>query len=126
MWAEEIARAFNASMECGILSYRNHSLEMDPVAFNWTFRAKDASTFNGILWKALCYLCGNRELLFRDFDPKTLYAPMVQHKTVCIFLADVAARKLIVLGANIVNDYLYGDMDRPIIMKQPTDSSGKV
>lgn len=124
-WAEAIDREYNALVDRGTWTYIDQTPDMDPLPFTWNFRVKDVSVGNGLLCKARCCLCGNLQQAFRDFDPENLYAPVVRHETIGMFLAKVVAQQLQVEGADGDNSYLYGDMDKPIIMKQPTDSSGK-
>lgn len=42
-----------------------------------------------------------------------------------MFIAKVATQQLKVEGADVDNTYLYGDMDKPVVMMPPTDSPGK-
>lgn len=42
-----------------------------------------------------------------------------------MLIAYAAANKILVEGASISNAYLFGNLDIPIIMGQPTDSSQK-
>lgn len=69
-------------------------------------------------------MCGDKQLAYRDFDPDELYAPVAKHETLRIILAKVAAQDLFVEGADVSNTYLHGDLDTPVIMEQPTDSTG--
>lgn len=126
MLVEAVDREFNALVERGIWTSVKQTPEMDPFPFTWTCRIKDASTISGILYKARCCLCGNYQKAFRDCDPANIYAPVVRHETIRLFFTKVAAQYLKVEGADVDNAYLYGDLDKPISMKQPSDSSGKV
>ena len=65
-------------------------------------------------------------MAYRDFDPEQLYAPVVKHVTIRVFVCKSSAQNLFIEGADVDNAYLFGDMDKPILMEQPTDSSGKL
>lgn len=95
---------------------------MDQLTFTWNFRVRDVSVGNDLLWKARCGLCGNLQLVFPDFDPDKLNALVVKHESIRIFMAKVVTQQLKVEGADVENDYSYENMDKPIIVKQPTDN----
>ena len=63
--------------------------------------------------------------MFRDFDPEELYAPVAAHESIRMLIALAALLDLILEGGDISNAYLNGWLDVPIIMEQPTDSSGR-
>lgn len=58
------------------------------------------------------------------FDPQNLYDPIVRHENIRMFIPKVAGQDLILVGANVANAYLYGDILIMIIMEQPKVSSG--
>lgn len=60
---------------------------------------------------------------YLDFDPDNKYAPNATQKTLCILIAFAAGLNLQLEGADVSNAYLYGKMDVPIFMEQPTVSS---
>lgn len=60
------------------------------------------------MYKARRWLCENLQKSYRDFDPDALYAPVVRHETIRMFLANVAAQKLLVEGADVNKAYFYG------------------
>lgn len=50
------------------------------------------------------------------FDPVNLYAPVVKHEGIQMFMAKSAGKSLIVAVADISNAYFYGHIDRDIYM----------
>ena len=67
---------------------------------------------------------GDKQEAYRDYDPEHVHAPVARHETIRMLLAKVAATDLCLEGLDIANAYLYGDMDIPVLMQQPTDSTG--
>lgn len=51
----------------------------------------------------------DKQLAYRDFDQGELCGPVSMHETIRMLLANVAARDLLVDGADVLNAYLYGD-----------------
>lgn len=49
----------------------------------------------GILSQARCCLSGNYQKVYRDVDSDQLYAPVVMHQTIRMFIKDVAALLLL-------------------------------
>lgn len=125
MWAEAIDREYNALNDCGTWKYIKQTPEMDPLPFKWTLKIKDASTKTSTLYKARCCLCGNHQKAIRDFDHTNIYAPVVKHETIRMFLARVAAQPVELEGANIDNAYVYEQLEKLIIMKQPFNTFGR-
>ena len=76
------------------------------------------------LHKARCCIRGDKQQANIDFDPSNVYAPVASHEAIRILLAFAAGEGLILEGADISDAYLYGNIDVPIVMLQPTDSSG--
>ena len=99
---------------------------MRPVPFKWSFRAKQiAAEIKEFLYKARCNLRGDMQEEHTDFDPEDLYAPVAAHESIRMLYAISAAFNLILEGGDVNNAYLYGFLDTPIYMKQPTDSTGR-
>lgn len=125
-WREAINREYNALVDRKTWTYIKYTPDMEPLPFIWDFRIKEAPGSDiSILYKARCCLRGDKQVAYRDFDPNNLYAPVVRHETIRMLLAKTAAQDLILEGADVANAYLYGNLDTPIIMQQPTDSTGK-
>lgn len=125
-WCEAIDREFEALCAQETWTLVKRTPDMKPIPFLWDFRVNDTyGTDNAVIYKARCCLRGDKQVVYQDFDPHNLYAPVVRHETIRMFLAKVAAQDLILEGADVSNAYLYGDIDAPIIMDQPTNSSGK-
>lgn len=55
-----------------------------------------------------------------------LYAPVVRQKNIRRFIAKASAQNLIIEEANVPNAYLYGDIDRAVVMEQPMNSPEKL
>lgn len=51
--------------------------------------------------------------------------PVASHKEIRLLLAIASSEILIVEGGDVSNAYLYGKIDIPVVIEQPTDSSGK-
>lgn len=124
-WAEAIDREFNALEERNTWTYIPYAASMSPLPYIWDFRIKDTFGAYGLIYKARCCLRGDKQVAYRDFDPENLYAPVARHESIRMLLALVAAQNLVLEGADVSNAYLYGDIDTPIIMHQPTDSTGR-
>ena len=77
------------------------------------------------LEKARCCLRGDKQLAYIDYDPSNIYAPVASHDAIRLLIAIAAAENAQLEGADVSNAYLYGELDIPIIMQQPTDSSQK-
>lgn len=75
------------------------------------------------LYKARCVLRGDLQTEFIDFNPEELYAPVASHESIRSLLCITAIEDCDVEGCDVDNAYLFGDLDIPIRMKQPTDSS---
>lgn len=94
------------------------------LPYTWNFRLKESpGQYIDVLHKARCCLRGDKQRPFFDLDPYVVYAPVARHETIRLLIAKVAAQNLILEGADVSNAYLYGDLDEPVFMKQPTDSS---
>lgn len=59
-----------------------------------------------------------------DYDPDELFAPVPSHESIRALLAVAASKNCFLEGYDVDNAYLFGNLDVPIRMKQPTDSTG--
>lgn len=121
-WAAAIDKEFGALVNRGTWNLIPRTRDMHVVPYPWAFRLKphpDGYYFH----KASCSVRGDRQTPFMDFDPEITYAPVATHETLRVLIAFAAAQNLEIEGADISNAYLYGKMDKPIFMEQPTDSS---
>ena len=128
-WAESIDREYNALVDRQTWKYVKWTADMKPIPFIWDFRIKDTvGSMAELLFKARCCLRGDKQVAYRDFDPEILYAPVVRHETIRVFIVKSSAQGLIVRGADVDNAYLYGNITNgvKIYMQQPTDSSQKL
>lgn len=124
-WAAAIDREFKALVDRGTWEYVPRTPDMQPVPFKWAFRTKQVNQAGtDFLFKARCNLRGDKQIAYDSFDPEGIYAPVAAHETIRMLLAVAAALGLRVEGSDVSNAYLYGLLDIPIIMMQPTDSSG--
>ena len=90
------------------------------------FRIKDTAGKNeDVFYKALCCLRGYLQVAYIYFDPNNVYAPVVLHVTIRIFIVKSAAQGLSVESAFVDNAYLYGKIDRIIHMELPTNITGR-
>lgn len=94
-WANAIDREYDALVERGTWKYLDRTPDMDPLPFTCNFRVKDTSSGDRMLYKARCCLCGNLQKTYRDFNLDALYAPVVRHESIRVFLAKVAAQNLL-------------------------------
>lgn len=67
---------------------------MNQLPLPWNFRIKSASDNRQKLYNARFFLCGNRQEPYREIDPHNLYAQVVEHETIGMFIARVAAQQL--------------------------------
>jgi len=99
---------------------------MKPLPFKWVFKRKPLDTKGrDVLYKARCVVRGDRKQEYIDFDPSHVYAPVASYEAVRFIIALAANHDLILGGGDISNFYLCGTLDAPILMQQPTDSSGE-
>lgn len=85
---------------------------MRPVPFTWAFKLKPLDAVgNQFLEKARCFLRGDRQIAYEDFDPNSLYAPVASHDAIRFLIAVSAAENVALEGADISNAYLFGDLD---------------
>lgn len=75
------------------------------------------------LHKERCVIRVDQQKAYVDYSPEELYAPVATHEVIRTLLAFVSGTNSIIAGAYISNAYLYGNLDIPIHMQQPTDSS---
>lgn len=125
-WASAIDREYDALIKRGTWKYVNSTRDMDPLPFTWNFWIKDTSSGDEMMYRARCWVCENLQMSYKDFDPDAPYALVVRHETIRMLLAKVVAQKLFMECTEVDNAYLYGDMDKPDIMNQPTNSSAKL
>lgn len=98
---------------------------MCPVPFTWVFRLKAINKEGtSFLHKARCCVRGDLQDPRFDYDPEGLYAPVAPNEAIRMTIAMAAADWLFVEGGDVSNAYLYGDIDIPIIIEQPTNFSG--
>lgn len=71
-----------------------------------------------------CCVCGKLQQSFRDHGLYNLYDPLVRHERTWMFTVKVAAQELNVESADVDDAYLYGNMDKRVVMIQATDSFG--
>ena len=96
------------------------------MPFTWNFlRTTSPGKQPLVIYKAHCWLRGDKQRPYVDFNPTNTYAPVARHESIRLLFAMAANFNLIVEGVDVDNAYLYGDLDVPIIMEQTCDSSGK-
>lgn len=101
-WTSAIDRKYDALVERGTWKYIDFTPDLDPLPFTWNFRVKDTFYGDEMMYKARCWLCGNLQNSYKDFDPDELYVPVVRRETIRMFLAKVAAQKFLVEGADVL------------------------
>jgi len=125
-WCAAIDREYNALVDRGTWTYVRRQSSMKPVPYTWVFKKKPLDAIGKLFMeKARCCLRGDRQLAHFDYDPSKTYAPVASHDAIRMLIAIAAGDNLIIEGADVSNAYLYGDMDIPIIMEQPTNSTQK-
>ncbi len=62
-------------------------------------------------------------MIYVDYDPMNVYAPVASHDSIRMLISLSTAAGSFLEGADVSNAYLYGDTDIPIIMEHPTGSS---
>ena len=125
-WAEAIDREISALLDRQTWEYVPRTRDMKPVPCTWNFRIKSNPGKNApIIYKARCCLRRDKQHPYVDFDSTNTYAPVARHESIRLLFATAAKFNLIAEGVDVDNANLYGDLDVPIIMEQPCDSSGK-
>lgn len=99
--------------------YETCSVQIDIVCQ----RLDEAST--SFRYKARSVLRGNLQDQFQDFDPDKLHVPVGTHESLCMLLSFTDQNGLLLERANVSDAYLHEDIGLPIVMEQPTNSSGK-
>lgn len=125
-WRQAIDREYYALVDRHTWRYVYRTGDMHPVPFTWVFKLKqlDAQGLE-LLHKGRCCICGDRRQPYIDFDPHNTYAPVASHKAIRLLLAFAADNRLIFEGADVGNASLYRHINVPIIMQQPTNSTGR-
>ena len=97
-----------------------------PVPYTWVLKVKpiDAEGKN-FMKKTRCCVRSGRQKAYADYDPNKIYAPVSSDDSIRMLIAIADGKTLQLEGAGVSNEYLYGDIDVPIIMEQPTNSTGK-
>lgn len=106
------------------LSSVKRTPEMKSVPFTWVFRMKlfdvDGKKF---MEKDRCCLRGDRKLAYVDFKSTNEYASMASHDSIRMLLSMTANQELLLESPDTRNAYFYGELDKPIIMDQITNST---
>lgn len=124
-WCNAIDREYSALRRRKTWDYVLRAPGMQIIPFTWVFRLKPLDNQNkSCLHRARCCARGDMQTPGVDFDPDGLYAPVASHDSIRILLSIAAADGLLVEGADICSAYLYGKLDVPVYMEQPTNSSG--
>jgi len=125
-WCDAIDREYYALVARNVWRYLPRTNNMNPLPYTWVFRIKPLDTFGReCLHKARCCVRGDLQDPAVDFDPSSLYAPVASHESIRLLFAIAARDNLIVEGGDVANAYLYGKIDFPVLMEQPTNSSCK-
>lgn len=122
-WFEAIDWVYNALMSRNTWTYVLPKPGVKPVPYTWVFKQKPLDAQGKkFLQKARCCLIVDQQLEYIDYN---LYAPVASHYAIRLLICIAASEGLVLEGADVSNAYLYGDIDLPIIMCQPTDLSQK-
>ena len=123
---DAIDREYNALVARNVWRYVPRTSSMQPLPYTWVFRLKPLNASGSeCLHKARCVVRGDFQDPYYDFDPTSTYAPVASHESIRLLLGLAAHEHLIVEGGDVSNAYLYGKIDFPVIMEQPTNSSCK-
>lgn len=68
--------------------------------------------------KKFCWLHGDRQLEYANYDPTNVYDPVDSHDSIRMLLSMAANEDLLLKRADISNAYLYCELDMPIINKK--------
>lgn len=92
---------------------------MKPLQFTCDFKVKDAlGTSVPIIHNARWRDSGDRQQPNRDLEPDSLYAPVARHETIVMLVAKVVTQDFLLEGLEISNPYLYGDLDKAVLMSR--------
>ena len=70
-----------------------------------------------LAWLSTTSLC--------SYDSSNFYAPVASHDSIRLILSIAASEYVIIEGADESSANIYGDVDIPMVMQQPTDSSSR-
>lgn len=116
-WADGIDREYDALVERNTWQLISFEDGMHPLPYMWKFRIKDTPGADGPFnHKARCCMRGDKQIEYQDYDPESLYAPVVRHETFRMLFAKVAPQGLLLEGADVANAYLYGNLNILVIM----------
>lgn len=78
-----------------------------------------------VLHKVRCCLRADYQLADIDFDNFAMNGPLACHESIWILLVLTAVRHLIIEVGGVPYAYLNGNIECPVFIRQPTDSTGK-
>lgn len=124
-WCAAIDREFWTLVKRGTWKCVERRPGMHVLPFTLVFKLKklDAAGTKH-LEKARCCVRGELQTPEIDFNPTSIYAPVASHEAIRILFSVAASEDLYIEGGDVGNAYLYGDIDVPVYMEQPTDSTG--
>ena len=93
-WSDAIDREYNALVKQGTCSYVKRTHSMKSVAFTWVSKQKplDAVGTKSIE-KARCCLRGDRQMVYLDYEPMNVYAPVASHDSIRMHISLSAAAR---------------------------------
>lgn len=122
-WAAYIDREYKERVprnKWKIILRKGH---MHTVPYTWQQRVRPTNN-NEILHKAHCWLRGDPQSPYLDYNPNVIYAPVPAKESIRMLLPVLASETFVIEGGGMSNTYLHGTWDIPIKMKETTISSG--
>lgn len=109
---------------CMALHWSNTKFDATSLHIKFWVKIASSNSNNSLkLYRALCCLYETCQEAYCDVDANNLYTPVVRHSTTRMFILKTAAQQLTVEGAEVDSAYLYCNIDRPLVMMQPTNGS---
>lgn len=96
------------------------------LLFCWEFRRNECTEAAAQKYTKHAVTSAEIKIAYKNFNFETFYATVVHHETIQMFTAKDAARNIFIEGADVSNEYLYVDINPPILMRQPPNRSGIV
>lgn len=124
LWCKAIDREYLAFTKRNTWTCVARTPDIFIIPHTWVFRFKPLDPKeNTLLHKARCVVRGDMQNLGLDLNPEELYEPVASRESIRMLLAISAHDGHIVEGGDVCNAYLYGGIDIPIHIEQPTNST---
>ncbi len=91
-WSDAIDREYNALVKRGTWPYVKQALDMKLIPYTWVFKQNPLDAEGKkFIEKARCCLRGDRQMIFVDYEPMDVYAPVASHDSIRMLISLSAA-----------------------------------